>query len=435
MQRHGGGRGDAGGQRQHRPQCPAPQQVGAHPAAGAPGGDGSGQQQHHQAARADPGEAVLHPGELGVGPRREPVLPARVVGQFVGAPVALVVGRAAEHSVGARAGRGGLGAQRVPGGEVERQRQRAPGGAAQGEPEQGDGREVGIGLLAVVDAAPGGEQQGAAAAGRVVENVRGVGPGQPPHQRGDLGGERGTRPVHGVGRAAGQLGGDGLRALPGGRGVLGATGEPGGGGEQPGQADLGAAVERGQPQQLGALRAEGADRQQAEGGRQVGGELLVLPEGERLPAGGVAVQQQQQGEGRDQWRGGRVGGVAQPLQLLPDAFPQRHLGDLALGPEPGLDLGQREGRAGLGAADRAREVRVPTPPVADGRPADARQPGNLDGADPGRSGGLRHLRLLLLGLGRCRPGTGQVGAVTASIPKASTQQRSRREQDGSSITG
>lgn len=66
-------------------------------------------------------------------------------------------------------------------------------------------------------------------------------------------------------------------------------------------------------------------------------------------------------------------------ELLPDAFPQRDLGEFALLAQPRLDLGEREGRARLGAADRLGEVGVPAAPVADGGAAHAGEPG-----DPGR---------------------------------------------------
>ena len=57
-------------------------------------------QQDGGAAGAQPGQRVLDPGQFGLGAGREAVLPARVVGEFVVAPVALVERRVAEHGVG-----------------------------------------------------------------------------------------------------------------------------------------------------------------------------------------------------------------------------------------------------------------------------------------------------------------------------------------------
>lgn len=65
-----------------------------------------------------------------------------------------------------------------------------------------------------------------------------------------------------------------------------------------------------------------------------------------------------------------------PHELLPYALAQGHLGELALGAQPGLDLGEREGGAGLGTADGFGEVGVAAPPVADGGPADSGEPGD-----------------------------------------------------------
>jgi hypothetical protein len=74
--------------------------------------------------------------------------------------------------------------------------------------------------------------------------------------------------------------------------------------------------------------------------------------------------------------GDRAFGVAD--ELLPDPFPQRDFGEFPLLAQPGLDFGEGEGGAGLGAADRLGEVGVAAAPVADGGTADAGEP-----CDPG----------------------------------------------------
>ncbi len=110
-----------------------------------------------------------------------------------------------------------------------------------------------------------------------------------------------------------------------------------------------------------------------QGAGQQRGEPLVGAGAQLQPAGGAVVDEQQQAPGVRQ-RGDRSAGVAD--ELLPDAFPQGHLGELAVVAQPGLHLGQGEGRAGLGAADRLREVRVPAAPVAHRRTADPGEPGD-----------------------------------------------------------
>ncbi len=82
-----------------------------------------------------------------------------------------------------------------------------------------------------------------------------------------------------------------------------------------------------------------------------------------------------------------AGRVAEGVDELPGPLQQREFGDLALGAQPALDLGEREGRAGVGAAGRAGEVGVAAAPVADRGPADAGQAGDLDG---GHFGAVRH---------------------------------------------
>jgi hypothetical protein len=75
--------------------------------------------------------------------------------------------------------------------------------------------------------------------------------------------------------------------------------------------------------------------------------------------------------------GDRALGVAD--ELLPDPFPQRDFGEFPLLAQPGLDLGEGEGGAGLGAADRFGEVRVAAAPVADGGPAHTGEPCDTGG--------------------------------------------------------
>lgn len=131
VRRRGAGReGDDG------PQRAAAQQVGADAAAGAAGGDGGRHEQHGGAALAQVGQGVLDPGEFGFGAGREAVLPARVVGQFLVAPVAFVERRVAEHRVDGVLGEG-VGAQAVGGNRAD------GGGPVQGEAQRGEGGEFG----------------------------------------------------------------------------------------------------------------------------------------------------------------------------------------------------------------------------------------------------------------------------------------------------
>ena len=73
------------------------------------------------------------------------------------------------------------------------------------------------------------------------------------------------------------------------------------------------------------------------------------------------------------------GALGMPGELLPDAFAEWDLGEFALLAQPGLDLGEGEGRARLGAADGLGEVGVAAALVADGGAADAGQSGDPGG--------------------------------------------------------
>ena len=81
---------------------------------------------------------------------------------------------------------------------------------------------------------------------------------------------------------------------------------------------------------------------------------------------------------------GSGGGKAQSAEKKKAAFAEWDLGEFALLAQPGLDLGEGEGRARLGAADGLGEVGVPTAPVAHGRAADAGQPRDPGGGHLGR---------------------------------------------------
>lgn len=164
------GRG-AGRERDDGAEGAATQQVGADPPPRAAGGGGRGHQHDGGAALAEVGEGVLDPGELGLGAGGEAVLPARVVGQFVVAPVALVERRMAEDRVHGEPGER-VGAQGVAGPDGER----GPVGPAprrvQGEAEGGERRQVGVGLLRVQGRrAADGAQQGAGPGGGVEDRA------------------------------------------------------------------------------------------------------------------------------------------------------------------------------------------------------------------------------------------------------------------------
>ncbi|RPK82468.1 hypothetical protein EES46_26905 [Streptomyces sp. ADI98-10] len=124
------------------------QEVGADAAAGAPGGGGRRHQQDGGAAVAQPGQGVLDPGQFGLDAGGEAVLPARVVSQFVVAPVAVVEGRVAEHGVGREPGER-VGPQGVPGPHGQGGRGAVRSAGAQGEAQCGEGGEPGVGLLGV----------------------------------------------------------------------------------------------------------------------------------------------------------------------------------------------------------------------------------------------------------------------------------------------
>lgn len=136
--------------------------------------------------------------------------------------------------------------------------------------------------------------------------------------------------------------------------------------------------EAGVGQARGALAAgaEAAVQDVVEGGREALGEVLVGDRGEFEPVGGPVVHEEQ-GAAGVQERDPGARGV--PGELLPDTFTQRDLGELALLAQPGLDVGEGEGGAGLRPADGLGEVGVAAAPVADGGAADPREPG-----DPGR---------------------------------------------------
>jgi len=105
-------------------------------------------------------------------------------------------------------------------------------------------------------------------------------------------------------------------------------------------------------------------------GGQTGGDAFVGDRAELQPDG-RAVMDEQQDAARVNEGGGRAVGVAD--ELLPDAFTEGYFGEFPLVTEPGFDLGEGEGGAGLGAADRLGEVCVAAAPVADGGAADARE--------------------------------------------------------------
>ncbi len=349
-------RGDAGRQRDDRPQRAAPQQVGADPAPGAAGRGGRRHQHHDRSALAGVGERVLHPGEFGLRAWRQAVLPAGVVGELLVAPVALVERRVAQHDVGAGRVRRtveGVRPEGVAGPHVDpaatwprpvggdRSGPRAVRGLravravralrlggvlGEGEAEVGEGGELGVGVLAAeagvrTDAARRVEQP-TETAGRIEDLGRGA--AQLGHQRGRFG------------RREGVLAGDGVQVAA----------------EQEAEGAGGAEL-------LGQLQAGGQQR--------VLGRAGVGAEGERR------AQADQRGGGAE-----RV-----LLDLLPGAFTQGHLGELALGAQPPLDLGEVEGRAAGGAADGLGEVRVAPPPVAHRGRAHAGQPGDGRGRDLG----------------------------------------------------
>ncbi len=126
----------------------------------------------------------------------------------------------------------------------------------------------------------------------------------------------------------------------------------------------------------GPLGAEALGERLLQGDGEHAREPLVRERGERRP-GRRPVPYEEEGAARVDEGGDGSGGVAR--DLLPDALAQRDLGQFALVAEPPLDLGEREGRAGLRAAHGLGEVGVAAAPVADGGPADPCEPGDPGG--------------------------------------------------------
>lgn len=136
---------------------------------------------------------MLDPGQLGLGPGREAVLPARVVGEFLVTPVALVERRVAQHRVRGEP-REGVGAQAVTGTYADL------GSGGQGQAQGGEGGQVGVGVLGAEHArGPDRAQECAGARGGVEHGGAGVGGGggEGGHQRGGAG--RGERVLPRVG--------------------------------------------------------------------------------------------------------------------------------------------------------------------------------------------------------------------------------------------
>ncbi len=214
----------AGRQRDDGAQRAPAQQVGPDPAPGAAGGGGGRHQHHGGAAVTQPGERVLHPGQLGLGAGGKAVLPARVVGEFVVAPVALVERRVAQHRVGPHL-RAGVGPQGVAGHGAH------AGAGVQGEAERGEGGEFGgavLGVQLLAGAVGDGAEQGAGAAGRVEDGAGGA--GEAGHEGGEFGGGGRVLARVAVEVAAEQE----LEGVPGTArgGEFGDAAQEGGGGEQ-----------------------------------------------------------------------------------------------------------------------------------------------------------------------------------------------------------
>ncbi len=330
------------------------------------------------------GQGVLDPGELGLGAGREAVLPARVVGELVVAPVAFVERRVAEHGVDGQP-RERVGAQCVAGPHGHRGGGVAVGAGAQGEAECAERSEIRVGVLRVqgVRAAHRAEQ-GPGAGGRVEDRTRGppAGPHEGRHQFGEAGRCEGE-----LARVGGELAAE--QELEGlvGTGLTGEFGDRaqqrdgreqllGGGGVNSTYRPVAVRVRGGRPE----TRRE----QAAEGGVQHIGHPCVGDGGDLQPRSGP-VADQQQGAARVDQGGNSTGRVSG--QLLPDPFPERHFGEFPLVAQPPFDLGQCEGGTGLGAAHRFGEVGVPATPVADGGAPHPREPG-----DSGRGHLCRVLR-------------------------------------------
>lgn len=121
--------------------------------------------------------------------------------------------------------------------------------------------------------------------------------------------------------------------------------------------------------------------------RQAAREVVVVALGELPPVLRLLPYEHQHAADPHERGGGtrRVAG-----QFLPDAFAGRYRGELALGAQPLLDVGEGERGARLGAAHGQREVGVPAAPIADG--------GASDPGEPGDPGGRHLCRVLRHGL-------------------------------------
>ena len=309
---------------------------------------------------------MLRPGQFGFGARGQPVGPARVVGQLVVPPVAVAVRRVAQHPVHGEAGEG-VGAQAVPLAYRDLRLgrgQQQPYGAAPRLHRQAvlTGQERG--------AVPGrGGQQRSAAAGRV-QHARRVGAAarleKAGHQVGQLGGS-----------AVGAAGGAVLQ-LPFGQHVQGCL-----------RAFVPHALQqRAQDVCLfGAvadlLRTGQRSRQPVHRVRHLGGHVRI---GQPAQLCEVAVRKPGGGEHQRQ-QPCRVTAVrAQRGAQLLDGIGR---GRMAARLQPGPHGVQVVQRAGLGTADRGREVGMPATPVADRGARDPGDPGDLGGGHLG--GWLRHV--------------------------------------------
>ncbi|CAM5725152.1 hypothetical protein SGLAM104S_01012 [Streptomyces glaucescens] len=363
----------AHGQRDDGPQRAPAQQVGA------VGGRSGGRRRRAASAvrpcrrpAAGPARAAPRPARIRCGPGSR--TPRGVVGQFVVAPVALVERRMAQDGVGAQLGVG-VRAQRVTGGGAD------GGRGAEGEPESGEGGEVSgavLGVQLLVGAGGDGAQQGAGAAGGVEDGAGGA--GEVGHEAGQFGGGEGVLARVGVGGPAEQE----LEGLPGAQfgGQFGGAAQQGGGGQD---CRAGGGVDG----PLVRRAAEPGCDHLLQLVRQHRREPFVGPSAGIEPHRRPLVDEQEHASGVRQ-RGDGAFGV--PGELLPDALPQRDLGEFALAAQPGLDVGEGEGGAGLRAADRFGEVGVAAAPVAHGGPAHAGEPGDSGGGHlcrvvlhPGRS--------------------------------------------------
>ncbi|GAA2797466.1 hypothetical protein GCM10019017_48770 [Streptomyces showdoensis] len=126
----------------------------------------------------------------------------------------------------------------------------------------------------------------------------------------------------------------------------------------------------------GPLGAEALGQRLLQRDREHLREPLVRHRGQRRP-GRPPVPYEEERAARVDEGGDGAGGVTG--DELPDALAQRDLGQLALGAQPLLDVGEGEGGAGLRTADGLGEVGVTAAPVADGRPADPRETGDARG--------------------------------------------------------